>query len=264
MNKTKMQRYTWEDALIEALAVGLLTKRAAFTGLQLSRVINWTYKSGPALRWDNDSAFESTGISRATGYRAIENLKTAGYLKSVQGNLTPALPESQSETHEAWLTLNHGTTESHSETVEDAPKSQSETAKSQSETAKSQSETHNSDDLYSDNLYSEDSGADAPVDDDQENEDGVTTSRTAAKPQDDSDDFLESTVETVPLGGGAATENSLESPQVPNYQIEARHQSAKFFQDFLALSRYLTDEEAYRGAERKRDAKEILDKEIWV
>ena len=128
----KLQRYTWDDALIEAQINGTINDRDLLVALKLSKAINWSPKDArvPGLYWANEEAAAAVGISRSTLYKALRELKRAGFFTLVKGNLVPVIPESLSET---------------------------KTAKSLSETPKSPSDNPFSEDILSEDTLSEDS-----------------------------------------------------------------------------------------------------------
>lgn len=143
-----IERYTWEDAVIEAETLGLLSAGAVNLCLRLARAINWKpgnkRKGMPSgLYWKNEDALKAVNSSRATYYRYRKELFDAGFFIDINSNLIPQIPNlSQVETTD----------------------SQSETTLSQSETKDSQLDNPYSEDTYSDNLcredlYSEDSSA---------------------------------------------------------------------------------------------------------
>ena len=142
----KLQRYTWDDALIEAQINGTINDRDLLVALKLSKAINWSPKDArvPGLYWANEEAAAAVGISRSTLYKALRELKRAGFFTLVKGNLVPVIPKSLSETK---------TAKSQSET----PKSLLETSKSLSETPKSPSDNPFSEDILSEDTLSEDS-----------------------------------------------------------------------------------------------------------
>ena len=142
----KVQRYTWDDALIDAQTNGTINDRDLLVALKLSKAINWSPKDArvPGLYWANEEAAAAVGISRSTLYKALRELKRAGFFTLVKGNLVPVIPESLSETK---------TAKSQSET----PKSLLETSKSLSETPKSPSDNPFSEDILSEDTLSEDS-----------------------------------------------------------------------------------------------------------
>ena len=138
----KVQRYTWDDALIDAQTNGTINDRDLLVALKLSKAINWSPKDArvPGLYWANEEAAAAVGISRSTLYKALRELKRAGFFTLVKGNLVPVIPESLSETKTA-------------KSLSETPKSLLETSKSLLETSKSLSETPKS---PSDNPFSED------------------------------------------------------------------------------------------------------------
>lgn len=156
----KVQRYTWCDALIEASAdngktYGIKTG-VADMGLRLARVINWEPNDGrpSGLYWDNETAAEVVGVSRANFYRHLKVLKAEGFFVLEKGNLLPVIPESQIETREVYDARVEAI-----KTANELKKSQTETSKSQNDTEKSQVETPKShfDNPYSEDTYTEDS-----------------------------------------------------------------------------------------------------------
>ena len=155
----KVQRYTWDDALIEAQINGTINDRDLLVALKLSKAINWSPKDArvPGLYWANEEAAAAVGISRSTLYKALRELKRAGFFTLVKGNLVPVIPKSLSETKTA-KSLSE-TAQSLSETPEslsETPKSLLETSKSLSETSKSPSDNPFSEDILSEDILSED------------------------------------------------------------------------------------------------------------
>ena len=153
---TKVQRYTWEDALIEAEATGIVKAGAVNTGLRLARNINWEPKDHrpSGLYWDNETAAEVVSISRASLYRNIKELKAAGFFVEVGGNLQPVIPQSQDETKKAYMALVEETVQrskSHNETSQ----SQNETSQSHNETQQSQNDNPYSEDTYTEDVFPE-------------------------------------------------------------------------------------------------------------
>ena len=142
----KLQRYTWDDALIEAQINGTINDRDLLVALKLSKAINWSPKDArvPGLYWANEEAAAAVGISRSTLYKALRELKRAGFFTLVKGNLVPVIPESLSETKTA-------------KSLSETPKSLLETSKSLSETPKSPSDNPFSEDILSEDTLSEDS-----------------------------------------------------------------------------------------------------------
>ena len=92
--QNNIERYQWENALIDAQLAGLIGNGELLTALKLSRNINWKPKDGraPGLYWKNDDAFFASGLGRATFYRHRTELFNAGFLALVGGNLLPTLP----------------------------------------------------------------------------------------------------------------------------------------------------------------------------
>jgi hypothetical protein len=99
-----VQRYSWEDALIEAQAMGVISNGSLLTALKLAHAITWAPKGNKpsALMWKNEQAFETVGLARATYYEWSHELKETGFLTSVNGNLVPLIPESHVETKAAF------------------------------------------------------------------------------------------------------------------------------------------------------------------
>lgn len=96
----RLQRYEWEDCLIEATALKLIPKGWASSALRLSRQFNWTPKKTgkePGLYWANRIAAKSVGIGESTMYEHVKGLKEHGFLTVKAGNLIPRLPSN----HEA-------------------------------------------------------------------------------------------------------------------------------------------------------------------
>ena len=128
----KVQRYTWDDALIDAQTNGTINDRDLLVALKLSKAINWSPKDArvPGLYWANEEAAAAVGISRSTLYKALRELKRAGFFTLVKGNLVPVIPKSLSET---------------AQSLSETPESLSETSKSLS------------DNPFSEDILSEDS-----------------------------------------------------------------------------------------------------------
>lgn len=163
----KTKRYEWSDALVEAQTMGFIGNGALLTAMKLAHAITWEPKDGrpSGLYWKNELAAATVGVSRATLYRQLPELKEAGFLKEVNGNLIATLPESQNETRKVFEGRAEIIRKSHLET----PESQSETSKSQSETQKSQSDNPYTVDTYPVDVSTVDTypvqekaGADAP------------------------------------------------------------------------------------------------------
>lgn len=88
-----LQRYEWEDALIAAELDGILAAGAVNMALRLAKAITWKRNGKPELRWKNQAACESVGVSRATYFRHRRSLFETGFLTEVRGNLVPQLPD---------------------------------------------------------------------------------------------------------------------------------------------------------------------------
>lgn len=90
-----IQRYEWEDALIDAQASGLIPNGALLVCLKLAKVIKWKPDDGKpsGLYWANTEAFRAAGISRTSFYDHREVLLELGFLTVVSGNLIPLVPE---------------------------------------------------------------------------------------------------------------------------------------------------------------------------
>lgn len=141
-----LQRYTWEDELIDAQVTGVLPAAAVNVALRLAKQINWNptkaWRKEPGLYWKNEDACRSVGIGRSTFYRHRESLIDAGFFKVVSGNLHPRLP---------------------SESQEETRTSEPGTKKSEDETPKSQGDQPLSEDLFSDDLLSDDEWSEPPA-----------------------------------------------------------------------------------------------------
>ena len=98
-----VQRYTWEDSLIEAQKHGRISNGALLLALKLARAINWEPKGnrGSGLYWKNEDALRDVGASRATYFRNRGSLFDQGFFIEVNGNLIPRVPESLCETNES-------------------------------------------------------------------------------------------------------------------------------------------------------------------
>lgn len=108
----KIQRYTFEDALIKWGAdKGRKEKAAVAMGLMLCSQLNWN--KGGVLRWKTSNALQEVGVSRSTFYRTMPILVKAGwfYLDSQNNYQVSLAGMSHDETH------SHNETEvSHDET----------------------------------------------------------------------------------------------------------------------------------------------------
>ena len=90
-----VQRYEWEDALVDAQTTGLIPNGALLLALKLARAINWCPKDKrPAgLYWKNEDALESVGASRATYFKHRQSLVETGFFRQENGNLLPTMPD---------------------------------------------------------------------------------------------------------------------------------------------------------------------------
>lgn len=91
----KIQRYEWEDAIIDAHTQGLIPNGALMLALKLSKAINWVPKDArpSGLYWANQEALDSVGASRATFYTHRPVLFELGFFTIIKGNLIPLLPD---------------------------------------------------------------------------------------------------------------------------------------------------------------------------
>jgi len=177
-----MQRYTWEDGLIEAQAVKAISNGGLMTALKLARVFNWS--QGGELRWANELAADVVGLGRSTYYTNVKELKAAGYLKTVNGNLVAILPDNQEEVNsefEAQMEAKNKTykaaqaerKDSRSGNYNPGPRKndlhvqnpellvqKTGPASPENGTCESKLQQGYSDNTYSDNTYSEDSSTD--------------------------------------------------------------------------------------------------------
>lgn len=147
----RTQRYTWQDIVTEAEALGLIKKGEANLAHALARAINWepTEKNKPSgLYWANELAADVVGVPRATFFRNIKGLKAAGFFKEVKGNLLPVYPADTSKIRAAYEERQKALVDAWT-----ARKSQNETSQSQNDTDESQNETAQS---QNDNPYSVD------------------------------------------------------------------------------------------------------------
>lgn len=153
---SRVKRYEWEDALIEAQAMGVIDNRDLTAGLKLAHAITWLPKDGgpSALGWKNDLAFEVVGLGRSTFYKGLTE---QGYLVLHKNNLTPVIPESHSETRKQFIERREALIAKHA----DEEKSLSETTESLVETTESLTETGKSlgDNPYSVDIYSGDTSS---------------------------------------------------------------------------------------------------------
>ncbi|WP_147286308.1 hypothetical protein [Streptomyces parvulus] len=135
-----IERYTWEDSLIEAETLGLLPSGAVNMCLRLAKAINWkpgNHRKGKpsGLYWKNEDALKAVNSSRATYFRYRKTLFDLGFFTEEKGNLIPQIPDL-----------------SHIETAQ----SQIETPESHIETGESQTDTPYSEDTYSEDVSTED------------------------------------------------------------------------------------------------------------
>lgn len=143
-----MNRYDWEDALIDAQTAGRIPNGALLVALKLARAINWKPKGNkPAgLYWKNEEALESVGSSRASYFKHRKSLVETGFFTQENGNLLPTIPE---------------------KSLVETEKSPVETTESLVETEKSLGDNPLSEDTCSEDVLSEDdvvtTTADAPV-----------------------------------------------------------------------------------------------------
>jgi len=101
-----LQRYTWENCLIEASALKLIRVGWAHTALRLSRQVNWTPKKTgrqPGLYWSNSLAAKSVGISVSTLYEHLKGLKLNGFVTVQSGNLVPRLPDNHEQVNQMFI-----------------------------------------------------------------------------------------------------------------------------------------------------------------
>ena len=127
---SKVQRYTWEDALIDAQTAGVIPNGALLVALKLSKAINWSPKDkrAPGLYWKNDDALEAVGCGRATYFKHRDVLFESGFFTmDKKGNLIPVIPAKS--TVETTETDEESTVETKESTVE-TPQSTVETEKS--------------------------------------------------------------------------------------------------------------------------------------
>lgn len=155
MNKGRVQRYEWEDRLIEAESLGLLSAGAVNMSLRLASAITWEPKGNKpsGLYWKNESALEKVNSSRATYFRHRKALFELGFFIEERGNLIPQLPE-----------LSHVETE----------ESQVETELSQVETDESQVDTP-----YTVNTYTVNSSTDNTYNDKDASANATASTATA-------------------------------------------------------------------------------------
>ncbi|MGY4959878.1 hypothetical protein [Streptomyces sp. 900105245] len=142
-----IERYTWEDSLIEAETQGIISAGAVNMCLRLAKAINWKpgnkRKGQPSgLYWKNEEALKAVNSSRATYFRYRKSLFEAGFFTEVNGNLIPQIPVlSQTDTDQSHI----------------------ETKESQIETEESQTDTPYSEDTYSEDVSSDKNNAAVPA-----------------------------------------------------------------------------------------------------
>lgn len=151
----KVERYSWEDALIEAQARGLIKNGALLLALKLAKAINWKPKGGKpsGLYWKNAEALRDVGASRSTYFEHRKSLVETGFLTEIGGNLIPMVPDlSLVETVQEGI-----------ESLPETSESVLETEQSVVETPESVVETPYSEDIYSEDSLSEDDSKDVAV-----------------------------------------------------------------------------------------------------
>jgi hypothetical protein len=208
-----LQRYEWEDSLIEAQKDGIISNGALMAAVKLARAINWNptraERTEPGLYWKNDDAFEAVGLGRSTFYRHRSELFDTGFFDTVRGNLVPRLGQSTLRTAESTV----------------------ETNESQEETAQSQGGQPFSEDTFTVNTWSED----AISEDDEASASprphrftpSLTSSgyphdsgRSLADSDDPSLDLVEDARESLLGTGGEESETRLASEGVRRLSIE--------------------------------------------
>lgn len=99
----RVQRYTWEDSLIEAQRLGVISNGDLLVALKLARAINWQPKDKrqPGLYWANEEALEAVGCGRSTYFKHRKSLVEIGYFITVKNNLIPRVPDPLVETVES-------------------------------------------------------------------------------------------------------------------------------------------------------------------
>lgn len=191
-----IERYVWEDALIQAQKEGRICNGALLLALKLASAITWRPKKGrePGLYWKNQDALEAVGAGRSTYFKHRGELFDAGFFKVVKQNLIPVLPESTVET-------NPTLTESTVETVTTPEKSTVETPESTPWTPESTGDNPYSVDTYTVDTYSEGTAsATAPAAGTEELREGPASPKDSVQESDSSKGSVEgspqSTVET--------------------------------------------------------------------
>lgn len=161
----KVQRYEWEDALIDAHVAGVITNGALLVALKLSKAINWNPKGHrpSGLYWANEEALRAVGAGRSTYFKHRGELFDGGFFIEQSGNLIPKVPESTLETNKSTVETLEGDTQSTLET----PKSTVETGQSTVETPKSTGDNPYTVDTYTVDTYSDDATAGAVANEDE-------------------------------------------------------------------------------------------------
>ena len=134
-----VQRYEWEDALIEAQVQGTISNGALLLALKLAKAITWVPKGNKpsGLYWSNEEALKAVGAGRSTYFKHRSELFDGGFFIESKSNLLPTLPA-----------------ESTVETADDAEKSTVETQESTVETEKSTGDNPFTVDTFTVDTYS--------------------------------------------------------------------------------------------------------------
>lgn len=160
-----LQRYEWEDRLIESHALALIAKEPVATALFLSRQFNWDPRDGgkPSLRWANKLAAESVGIPRSTFMKHLKVLKQEGFLAVERNNLVPALPSDHDDIKRSFQTLVADLSEVHGQGLTAQRRdflSHIDNSRASSGTAESSNEDSFTEDSCSEDLCTDDSFTD--------------------------------------------------------------------------------------------------------
>lgn len=92
----RVQRYEWDDALVEAQRDGFISNGALLLCLKLSKAITWEPKDKmkpSGLYWANEEALWDVGASRSTYFRYRQSLLETGFFAIDRGNLIPQVPD---------------------------------------------------------------------------------------------------------------------------------------------------------------------------
>ena len=101
---SKLQRYTWEDAIHKARAVGEINNGVTNLALKMSFAITWRPKDGgpPELSWSDKGFCAAVRISRTVFYEWVDEMESKGFIYKRGRNYFPRLPDNISSIEEAY------------------------------------------------------------------------------------------------------------------------------------------------------------------